>query len=225
MDQVINDAIVSPYALFEGTMAFNDLEAGVYAIVLTAGTGETTVKFISEKIYLREDWPMTLLFEYSNNRNKQSTIFNSGYAPAIRVEGWIDGFEPGAKFTTYEDQPADIQLLNGIPFRKFKLNIGTNDGVPPWIIDKINRILLLTNTSIDGLAFTRNGDAQFEKVDVPGWPMKYWTIEIREANNRDSVTLGTDGELNSDLTVVYNINTKAFGDGSEDNIVQITEID
>ena len=225
LDQITNDAIIDPYALFEGVMPFNDLDAGIYVIVLTGGTGESTVKFISEKIYLREAWDMTLLFEYTNNRNKQSTIFNSGYSPSIRVEGWIDNFEPGAKFATYEDQPADIQLLNGIPFRKFKLNIGANDGVPPWIIDKINRILLLTDTNIDGLGFTRNGDAQFEKVDVPGWPMKYWTIEIREAKNRDSVTLGTDGELNSDLTVIYNINTKAFGDGSEDNVVQVTVID
>jgi hypothetical protein len=206
-------------------MTFEDIEEGVYAIVLTAGTGATLAQFISEKIYLKEDWPMTLLFEYTNNRNKQSTIFNSGYSPSIRVEGWISDFEPVGKFATYEDQPADIQLLNGIPFRKYKLNIGINDGVAPWVIDKINRIMLLTNTKIDGLAYTRNADAQFEKVDVPGWPMKYWALEIREAQNRDSVTLDINGELNSDLTVVYNINTRAFGDGSEDNIVQVTEID
>jgi hypothetical protein len=225
LDQIETAAVVSPNVLFEGTMNFLELEEGVYAIVLTAGTGSTLVQFISEKIYLKQDWPMTLLFEYTNNRNKQSTIFSTGYNPSMRVEGWIGDFEPGSKFATYEDQPADMQLLNGIPFRKYKLNIGVNDGVPPWLIDKINRIMLLTDTSIDGLAYTRNADAQFEKIDVPGWPMKYWTLEIREASNRDTVTLNTDGELNSDLTVVYNINTKAFGDGSEDNIVQVTEID
>lgn len=225
LNQIENDAIITPNVLFEGTMTFADLDEGIYAIVLTAGTGETLSQFISEKIYLKEDWPMTLLFEYTNNRNKQSTIFNSGYSPSIRVEGWISDFEPGGKFATYEDQPADIQLLNGIPFRKYKLNIGINDGVAPWVIDKINRIMLLTSTKIDGLAYTRNADAQFEKTDVPGWPMKYWSLEIREAANRDSVTLDVNGELNSDLTVVYNINTRAFGDGSEDNIVQVTEID
>lgn len=225
LDQIETPAVITPNVLFEGTMNFSGLAEGLYAIVLTAGTGDTTVQFISEKIFLKEDWPMTLLFEYTNSRNKQSTIFSTGYTPSLRVEGWISDFEPGSKFATYEDQPADLQLLNGIPFRKYTLNIGINDGVAPWVIDKINRIMLLTSTSIDGLGFTRNADAQFEKIDVPGWPMKYWSLEIREANNRDSVTLTTDGELNSDLTVVYNINTKAFGDGSEDNIVQVTEID
>jgi hypothetical protein len=225
MDQVNTPAIVSPNALFEGTMSFAALPEGTYAIVLTAGSGETQAQFISEIIDLRISWDMTLLFEYRNNRNKQSVVFSEGYYPSFRVEGWLSDFEPASRFAVYEDQPADIQLLNGIPFRRYKLNIGNNQGVPPWVIDKINRIMLLTDTKIDGRAFTRNADAQFEKVDVPGWPMKYWTLDVREAQNRDSSTLSINGELNSNLTVVYNIDTKAFGDGSEDGVVQVTEVD
>jgi hypothetical protein len=194
--------------------------------LLTAGTGGTVTKFISEGLHVKAYWPMTRLIEYRHNRNKQSTIFTEGYDPEMRVECWIDNFSPEAKFSTAEDQPADLEIINGIPFRKHKLNIGINDGVPDWLIDKVSRILLFSDTKIDGIGYTRNVDAKFEMQSVPGNPKRWWSIDIREKDNRDGITLSTDGTLDEDITVVYNINTKGFGDGpGSNNIVHVTKID
>jgi hypothetical protein len=132
-------------------------------------------KFISEGIHVKANWPMTRLIEYKHNRNKQSTIFTEGYDPAIRVECWIDNFSPEAKFSTAEDQPADLEIIDGIPFRKHKLNIGTGHGIPDWMIDKISRVLLLSDTKIDGIGYTRNVDAKFEVQSV---------LEIQEDGGR-----------------------------------------
>jgi hypothetical protein len=223
---VVTTAVAPPRQVFQGDIALNTLSEDVYYLLLVAGSGGTTTKFISEGIHLKANWPMTRLIEYKHNRNKQSTIFTEGYDPAIRVECWIDNFSPEAKFSTAEDQPADLEIIDGIPFRKHKLNIGTGHGIPDWMIDKISRVLLLSDTKIDGIGYTRNVDAKFEVQSVLGNPRRWWAIDIRESSNRDGITLTTDGVLDENITVVYNIDTKGFGDGAgSSNIVQVTKID
>jgi hypothetical protein len=231
LTQTTDAAVASPTILYQKSFGLSSFNPGIYYIVLTAGTGGTVVQFISEPLNIQVDHSNTLLFEYSNSRNKQSTIFSSGYSPSMRVEGWLDGYMPGAHFTAYEDQPSDVTVINGIPYDTHVLNIGSPQasnawGVPNWVIKKLNKILILDNTSCDGLGITRNLDKEFTRVDVPGWPMKYWILEIREAKNRDGVTLTTTGELDQNVTVEYNINTNGFGDGDKgDNVVVIPLID
>lgn len=218
-------AIVAPIVLYEGNMVLVDLPEGNYYILITAGTGATISQAISEPLHVAEDHPLTLLLEYSGTRNKQSTIFSTGYNPSFRFEGWLDGFGPAGTFATYVDQPADIELLNGIPYRKHKLNIGNESGVPNYIADKVNRILLIgigNKTFVDGLQMTRNESAELEAVVFPGSPLKYWSIDVRESLNKDGISVPiTDSGDQAELTVEYNIKTKAFGDGSPDSIVQI----
>ena len=85
--------------------------------------------------------------------------------------------------------------------------------------------MLLSNVKIDGQYFTRNGEAKFEKTDIPGWPNKSWKLRIRDKFNSDAITLTTSGDLDSNLTIEYQINTKNFGDGAgTDNIVQVETI-
>jgi hypothetical protein len=220
-------AVKAPYILYQKSFGLGAFAEGVYYIVITAGTGGTITQFISEGLFIKADWPETLLFEYSNSRNKQSTIFTSGWSGSIRAEGWLDGFTPNAHFSTYEDQPADVVIINGIPYRTHQLNIGNQwDATPPWLIDKLSRIILLDNVLCDGLGITRNGDKEFSRIDIPGVARKFWTLEIREAKNRDGITLSTDGALDANVTVEYNINTKGFGIGDNgDNVVIIQTID
>lgn len=219
---VSDPAVVTPNTLYQVSISLASLSEGLYYLVVTAGTGGTQTKWISESLYVKETWEKTVLIKYYNNRNKQSSIFSSGYRPSIRVAAFwsLGDFEADAKFAVYEDQPADIELLNGIPYRIHTLFI---EDTPPWLLDKLNRILLLTNTSIDGLEFTRNADSKFEKVSVPGWPMSFYTIKLREKSNRDGAFQNVSGTLDDDITVVYNINTTGFGDGG--SVVQVTKID
>lgn len=226
---VISDpAIISPLVLFEGNMILTSLDEGNYYMLITAGTGSTVSQAISEPLHVAADHPLTLLLEYSGTRNKQSTIFSTGYSPSFRFEGWLDGFGPKGLFATYVDQPADIELLNGIPYRAHKLNVGNKAGVPDYIADKVNRILLIgigNKTYIDGVQMTREESANLEANVFPGSPLKYWTVDVREALNKDGIAVPVTPGDPTELTVEYNIETKAFGDGSPDNIVQITEVD
>lgn len=226
LNNVADPSVVLPQVLFEGSVNLNGLDEGAYYLLLSAGTGGTISQMISEPLHIKADHPDTLLFEYSNKRNKQACVFTTGYKPSFRVEGWLDGFKPDSQFTTHVNQPADIELLNGIPIRGHRLNIGYNEGLPDWAIDKMNRIMLLNDVSADGLAISRDGDSKFEEINIPGSPLKFWSIRIREAKNRDGVSVAADGSSTSGLTVVYNIDTAAFGDGAgSSNIVQVTKVD
>src|SRR5581483_3823050 len=183
MNAVTTDALQGTNVLYELSLNITGigLPEGVYYIVITVGTKQ----YISEGQWIKADWPMTLLINYSNSVNKQSMIFSSGYSPSIRVPGWIDQYNPEAKFSTFEDQPADIELLNRIPFRTHKLNIAFAGGVPDWLVDKVNRIMLLNTTTIDGVAYTRDSDAKWEVKNTDSWPKRYWSLSIRPAQNRD----------------------------------------
>lgn len=225
LSQITDAAVNSPLTLWQGSYSLNELSEGYYYLVLTAGTGGTTTSFISEGLWVKETHENTLLFQYTNTRNRQATIFTSGFTPSFRVEGWLDDFDPQSKFTTFEDQPANIVLINGIPYEVHTLNVGDGSGIPDYIRRLLERIMLLSDVKIDGKYFTRNGEAKFEKTDIPGWPMKPWKLKIRDKFNSDVISMTTTGDLDSNLTIEYQINTKNFGDGAgNDNIVQVEKI-
>jgi hypothetical protein len=226
---VSDPAIILPQILYEGNIDLSALEEGVYYLHLTAGVGDDAAEMISEPFEVKEDWPDTLLIEYSNKKNKLATVFSTGYNPSFRVEGWIDNFKPEATFSTYVNQPADIEILNGIPYRTFKLNIGFDQGHPDWVFDKVNRISLLNKVLYDGQQFSRDADAKWEAINIPGSPLKFSSIQIRPSKNREGISQANDGSgINSGtaLTVVYNIDTAAFGDGAgSSNVVHVTKVD
>lgn len=229
LSNVIDPVIKSPQLLWEGNIDLSGLSEGTYYLHITAGVGADAAEMISEPLDVKVDQPDTLLLEYSNKKNKQAIVFTTGYNPSFRVEGWIDTFKPEAMFTTYVNQPADIELLNGIPYRTFKLNIAFNEGMPPWVHDKVNRITLLNTWKADGQQFSRDSDAKWEDVNIPGSPLKFSTITVRPSKNRDGISHPNDGSgINSGtaLTVAYNIDTAAFGDGAgSSNVVQVTKVD
>lgn len=210
---VIAGPLQPPYYQLEANinMTTLTLPAGVYYVI---GEGPSGNACITEGLDVRADWPMTLLFEYSNDVNKQSIVFSTGYAGAFRAEGWIDKYTPKSKFTAFEDQPADLELLNAISFDSLRLNIAINDGVPDWVIQKIDRIMLLGNVLIDGKAFTRETDAKWEVKEVEGWPKKYWSIDIRPAFNEDGISFNQDGSLNTDTVVTSTIDLSAFSNNT-----------
>jgi len=219
MPVITTSALQGGKVLFEWTLNITalGLAEGIYYVVYTIGTKQ----YISEGLWIKQNWPKTMLINYSHSVNKQSMIFSSGYSPCIRVPGWIDEFNPEAKFSTYEDQPADLEMLNGIPYRTHKLNISGEGGVPDWMPDKVNRISLLNNTLYDGVGYTRDADAKWEVKKTDSWPKRYWSIAIRPAENRDGITQTSDG-LDANVAVEASVNMSAFGNDSGENIMTIT---
>ena len=224
MNVITTSALKSPNVLYELPVSLSGLSSvgeGVYYLVINING---TPIYISEGLWVKQDWPMTLLLAYKHTTNKQSMIFSTGYNPVIRVHGWLDDFKPMAKFSVYENQPADIEMLNGIPFRYHKLNIAAAQGVPDWVPDKVNRIMLLDTTLFDGKQYSRDGDSEWEVKNTDSWPRRYWSLGIRPAQNRDGITV-TGAGLDVDVAVEYNINANAFGNDPGENIITITEED
>jgi hypothetical protein len=223
MTVVMGSPLQAPYIQLEATInpVALGLSTKVYYVVIQAG-GATPV--ISEGIQFATTWPVSLLLQYSNSSNKQSTVWSTGYRGAFRAEGWIDDFSAESKFTTYEDQPADITLLNAIPYRKFRLNISAPRGVPDWVWDKVKRIMLLDTVTIDGHAYTLEEGAKAEVKKTDSWPKRYWSIEIREAKNSEGVTYDASGVVVSPV-VVASIDLNAFQENpiGPPNLIQVTQ--
>lgn len=223
--QIVTTAVTSPYQLYEGDIPLLDIEPGIYWLRAVAGIGETKVTFISEPQCIQDEHPKTLYFEYSNTRNQAATIFSTGYSPAIRVEGNIINFSPRSRFAAYEDEPANMYLLDGTPYRQFTLWVGDSFGLPPYMADKINRVFTLNTVSIDGKGFVRGEDAQLEPVArTNGMPGTWWQMEIREALNQDATSQDIEGVVDGGAILV-NVDAALFGDLTDQvssNPIQIT---
>ena len=146
------------------------------------------------------------------------------------MEGFIQEFQPGGVTSQYEDEPMDLVNIDGEPTRSYMLLIGSDFGIPDWMIDKMNRILMLDSITIDGVDYTPDKDAKLEPVYTPGVPTAYWSIRIREAKNRAGIAIDGSGTISSPITVEYDINTKGFSSTQSpadqtDTIIQVTGIE
>jgi hypothetical protein len=210
--QISDPAVNAPQLLYQGDVPLNTLADGIYYTLWTVGIGEAQAMFISEPIHVKQDWDYnTIRLDYKNTRNKLATIFTASYAPSIRVHGQINRFTPKSKFTTFIDQPQDIDLLNSIPYDTWKLEIGRGSGIPDYLMRKVARIFDLDTVFIDGNQYTRDADAQWEKQNFPGQAKEFMSLDIRRAKNIDAITMNTSGQLTSDMPGGYTLDPAAFG--------------
>jgi len=219
---ITDPSVLAPQLIFQGDVPLTAL-SGKYYMLWSIGTGEGTGYFITEGIEVRDDWGCnTLRFDYSNSRNKLATVFTSDYRPCFRVHGQINRYTPKTKFTTFVDQPQDIDLLNAIPYDTWKLEIGRGSGVPDYIMRKIDRIMALDTVLIEGDQYTRDADAQWEPQTTPGQPKAYMTLDIRRAQNADAITLNTSGQLTTEQQAGYTVNARAFGNNLGQDLVYVS---
>jgi hypothetical protein len=98
--------------------------------------------------------------------------------------------------------------------------------VPPYLIDKLSRIFGCDTLTIDGRDFTKNEGANWEPVELEGYPMAGWSIELREKLNRDITIYENDQEIISDNAMMSVIDTKGFGLVDEDNdFLEIVDVE
>jgi hypothetical protein len=212
-------ALSHPLLLFQLDIPLSGFKDGIYFLTSQTGTG---APIISEGLDIRSRHENSVLVQYKNDTNKLGAIFTEGYNPTLRIPGYIIQYEPKGTFTAYVNQPADIDLLNGIPFDTYTLFIEAPRGIPDWLLRKINRITMLNNVTYDGHEYTRDEGSNFDKIEVaPNWALFNWSLKIRDAINRDGVTF--DGETgsvipDSAMIAAYNINLDAFGQTPDGNM-------
>lgn len=219
-----NKYIAGLYA-YQFTISLASIPPGCYHARLSNGN-LTELHMISEPWSVAETWEDTKLIEYRNSKFFGDVVFETGITFGLRVETSFGALEPGALFTSYNDQKYNPYTLSARPYRVWPLTIGGTYGVPDWVMDKFNIIWCHNSVLVDGRPFGRNEESKIAYKDIEYYAMRGATIELLEGINRGSKIVNPDVNTTKKLLVVYNINTRLFGDLSENassNLVPITD--
>lgn len=145
---------------------------------------------ISEPIDVRKKHENTILIEYNNSKNAQGVIFEYGIKFTMRVHGTINDLTTESEFYVYEDEPLNIVMLSGIPYRIWKLQIGGDgNAIPQYMADKIERITLCDTMAIDTIYYTRDEGSKLEANKKDNVPLASYSLNLRERYNDNSMYL------------------------------------
>lgn len=211
-------SLQTPYIKQEFNIDLSVYPVGFYQfVVLINGVN----LMISEWQQLDADLPNTILIEYYNTKNKPDAYFAT-WRPALRVEGFFTPVTPESTSTTYEDEPGDTEILSGTAYMKQKVLLGGGSGIPDYLAKKLNRLFLLNRVYLDGVEYTKVGDAKLETVELAtGYPMNYYTVDLRESLNSQGLVV-SDVDLHNSFTSTLTLDAEAFGGAP--GVIQI-EID
>lgn len=207
-DTLQQDSILTDWYIRQIELDVFDYEPGQYYLTIQAANSDP---WVSEPQMFVERFDNSIYCEYSNNEKYQGIYFQAPYSPAIRMPGGIYYDTPGAKDTVYEDQTLDLEMVQSLPYDVYKYVIGTAAGVPPWLIKKANRILGCSDVKLDGRYFTKIDGATWAKSEQPNYPMKGWSIQLRERFNEDGVSAEDDVILTGNNSMVAVLENKGFG--------------
>jgi hypothetical protein len=145
---------------------------------------------ISEPIDVRKKHENTILIEYNNSKNAQGVIFEYGIKFTMRVHGTINDLTTESEFYVYEDEPLNMVMLSGIPYRIWKLQIGGDgNAIPQYMADKIERITLCDTMAIDTIYYTRDEGSKLEANKKDNVPLASYSLNLRERYNDNSMYL------------------------------------
>lgn len=218
LTETASPAVLAPIKMYQGLVPLTPLigKPGGYYLDVVAGSGGAAAEAISEGLYVKNDWPETMLFEVTSSQNKFSIIFDAGFKIVHRVKGFFNNlFKPKFKGAFYVDQPQDISVLNAITYETTTLLVGGDDGVPDYESRKILNYLLMDGCVIEGEGFSIDEGAAFEEVFTPGNPKKYQKVDIRPTSSMDGVGATAAG-ADSDASMIISTDATYFGpnDGS-----------
>lgn len=203
-------------SIYEAIFDISDLDVNkTYYLYIKSGTFEA----ISEPIYSKTSWPNTLLFTYRNSFNDFGVAFTTGVEFSFRCEAGIMDFNPESEDANYVDQIHNVEELSGTPFRTFKLYIGDEKGVAPWVIDVLNRIFVCDYVDIEGLQYSKNTGAKWEVNRVKPWPLMAGSLEIVPTKNASGLQFEANDDSMEGLVTAYDIDTNFFGTEKEDEYI------
>jgi hypothetical protein len=196
-NNIVNSYSVTTSALIDGQrirecfIPLYDLDEGYYRVVIRRrqiAVGDKRVYVISEPIHVLEQHPESVLIKYKNSKNTQGIIFESGIEFQMRLYGVVHKLVTESKFTTYEDEPLNLTMLSGTPYRTWTFEVGgQGQQVPEWIGDKIERLTLCDSLLIDTVYYTRAEGAKLEVSKKELQPLCTYKLLLRERYNDNSL--------------------------------------
>ena len=167
------------YTGYEVTGAMPSIPEGYYTWQLTipVDTGINLILY-SEPLWIKVAHENTILITYYNSVSQFGMFFPSSHTHSLRIEGGVlpSNFTPQAKVTMYEDLNYVPQITYAVPYNTFKFSFGPSDGIPNWMVDKLNRIFLLSYFDFDGTQYIRAESSQLERSGDSLHPMAGWVM-------------------------------------------------
>jgi hypothetical protein len=205
-------------SFFQPTMFIYQLDlslgvflSGYYRLKISFGSPITATVY-SNPFEIQDKIENTLLLEYKHHKYYADAYFENGWNPSVRIYGTLVYEKPGSKNAVYENQESDMTLIDTKPFDTWRLFTGSSEGIPDWAIMKYNLILGCSTFKVDGRQYTKATDGtSFEQKEERDYPMRGWSIELRDKLNRASRIMDANGVQNVlGLTVSVNVETKGF---------------
>jgi hypothetical protein len=229
--QVRENRYIPGLFIYEASLALTDLDPGRYRLEVTIGD-PVSETLESDWIDVAALWADSSLIEYTSSRYYGDAIFATGYAPSFRIEAWLKPLSPSSKDSIYEDQSLNQRMVFSDPFQVDELIIGPASGAPHWTPAKMTWILGCEEVYIDGKAITKakegSGDI-WDEIEVPNYPLKGYSIHVRETNRRSSRIFPIDPSTGGKkVLVALNVETEGFADtstGASSNVIEITSVE
>lgn len=173
------------YKLYTCPIYLYDVTEGVYFVRLRYNHGSTTYSYVLfEPINVKQVHNNTIRLDYYNSYNDADVVYpSSSWVFQLRVNGCLTDMTTESKYNVYEDQPMNLTMVAGIPFRVYEVTFGRGMGIPDWLIDKIERVTLCDTLKIDGKLYTRAESSKLEAKKSAGNPLSTATIKLRESSN------------------------------------------
>lgn len=217
MTVTADPAVRTPNVRWDHLLDITAFPAGYYIVVLSADGVNLR---ISEWLDIKASHPGTLLFDYSHTTNKYKFYWNGIAKPCIRVEATLLKEYVDSSFTEYTDELANNEMLDGIPVMKQMMRLGNGAGVPEWMANKINRILLLNRTFLENKHYTRTTESKFAKKEIVGWPFYSYMVEMIKAAGTNGLSTDETGSV-EDFVVAATLDAQGFGIATPGEVIDI----
>lgn len=207
--------VATGYTIYENTFDVTDKPTNVKCFVYQKiEGGPIKWEFISECIWVKDEWPETILFKYKHRYNSQGVAWTTGIEMKFRCEAWITStFEPKRVRFDFVNQKRRVETMSATPYRVFKLHIGGTSmdiGVPPYVMDIMNRIMSCDSVDMSGQKYQSESQSEWEVTRVDTWSLVKAVIEIVPTESQSSLQMNDDTSPAAAIIVVYQVRSKFF---------------
>lgn len=170
---------------------------------------------ITEKIWLKEDWPDTIAIDYGASTDEIDFYFSTGIQPRVRVHGDIFPWMLDSEVDIYEDETADYTTTRALPLQSRNIQFGNDQSLTAdWMGIKLNELTLLDNCYLENVHYTRNKNSKLAHEDLGKGVVEFiYKIEMALAENQRGTIFLTPEDTDTNSTW-YTIDARAIGQNS-----------
>lgn len=169
---------------YKSSLELTSVAEGIYYVRVKITT-DKIYYFVSEPICIKATHENTILFKYTHDLNQYDTLFQTSTTPNyfyLRVEGGVktSQYEQGSTDEIFIDQNYNSIQLDGETYNIYNFLFGSGLGLPYWMAEKLNRIMILYEFYIDNKRFKKNQGTKFERIEIidENYPLCNYKIEL-----------------------------------------------